>query len=224
VKTFCTILLLGCLIFLGGSFRGCVALDQLVIDRVIRLALLCLSAWSLAVALSRPALALPDAFPTDQCQLTPAASDLLRKFYEARPSKVVRLLTAINIFSCEVQNRYLEALGMESGSSDSGAILDLAAATGKRRETVCIKQMNRSQRLELSALSRREMAVFMLRIPCFEQRRILTKCAKQESDKSCERNAWRQLFSDWRESLRLSLEEAILSESEDLPVDRAFDD
>ena len=122
-----------------------------------------------------------------------------------------------------MQNRYLEALGIESGSSDSTAILDLAAATGQRRETVCIKQMNRSQRLELSALSRREMAVFMLRIPCFGQRRILTKCAKQEPDKSCERNACRRLFSDWRESLRLSLEEAILNESEDLPVDRAFD-
>jgi hypothetical protein len=126
---------------------------------------------------------------------------------------------AFNIFPCEVQNRYLEALGAAGGDSDSRAILDQATATGKRRETVCVKQMDRSQRLELRALSRRDMAVFMLRIPCFEQRRILTKCATQESDKSCERSACRQLFSDWRESLRLSLEEAILRQSEDLPGD-----
>jgi hypothetical protein len=190
-----------------------------VIDRVVRPGFLCLTVWSLAVALSQPALALPLASPTAQCQLTPAAGELLRKFYEARPSRVVRLLEAINIFPCEVQNRYLEALGAAGGNSDSRAILDQATATGTRREAVCVKQMDRSQRLDLRALSRRDMAVFMLRIPCFEQRRILTKCATRESDKSCERRACRQLFSDWRESLRLSLEEAILRQSEDLPVD-----
>jgi hypothetical protein len=132
---------------------------------------------------------------------------------------VVRLLTAINIFPCEVQNRYLEALGAAGGNSEGRAILDQATATGKRRETVCVKQMNRLERLELRALSRRDKAVLMLRIPCFKQRRILTRCATQETDKSCERSAYRQLFSDWRESLRLSLEEAILRQSEDLPVD-----
>jgi hypothetical protein len=191
-----------------------------VIDRVARSGFPCLTAWSLAIALSRPALALPLTSPIAQCQLTPAAGELLRKFNEeAGSSKVVRLLTAINIFPCEVENHYLEALGTTGGNSDSGAILDQATATGKRRETACVKQMDRSQRLELRALSRRDMAVFMLRIPCFEQRRILTRCATQESDKSCERSACRQLFSDWRESLRLSLEEAILHQSEDLPVD-----
>jgi hypothetical protein len=104
------------------------------------------------------------------------------------------------------------------GNSESRAILDQATATGKRRETVCVKQMNRLERLELRSLSRRDK-VFMLRIPCFKQQRILTRYATQETDKSCERSAYRQLFSDWRESLRLSLEEAILRQSEDLPVD-----
>lgn len=193
--------------------------DITVIDRVVRSGLPFLTAWSLAVALCRPALALPRASPTSQCQFTPAAVELLRKFYDTRPAKVVRLLAAINIFPCEVQNRYLEALGTAGGKSDSGAILERAAATGERRETICIKQMKGSQRLELRTLARRDMAVFMLRIPCFEQRRILTKCAVQVYDKSCEGDACRRLFSDWRESLRLSLEEAILRQSEDLPVD-----
>lgn len=195
-----------------------------MIDRVVRTRLLCLTAGALAVALSQPALALPRASPTAQCQLTPAAGELLRKFYEARPARVVRLLMAINIFSCEVQNRYLEALRAADGNSASGAILEQATAISKWRETGCINEMNRSQRLEVRQLSHRDMAVFMLRIPCFEQRRILTRCSTRVFDKSCERSASRQLWSDWRESLRLSLAEVLLRQSRDLPVDQAFDD
>jgi hypothetical protein len=81
-------------------------------------------------------------------------SEQLRKFYEEEgSSKVVRLLTAINIFPCEVQNRYLEALRAAGGNSDSGAIIDRATATGKRCETICVKQMDRSQRLELRVIA-----------------------------------------------------------------------
>jgi hypothetical protein len=64
-----------------------------VIDRVVSPGFLCLTAWSLAVALSRPALALPLTSPNAQCQLMPVAGELLRKLNEEMgSSKMVRLL------------------------------------------------------------------------------------------------------------------------------------
>ncbi len=180
-----------------------------MIHRVVRTACLWLTACSLAVTLIGPVKAMPLVSSTEQCQFTPDAAELLRKFYRARPSAMVRLVRAINIFPCDVQNHYLEAFGTAGGT-----ILELAIEAAKRRETACIKQMDRSQRLELQMLSRRETAVFMLRIPCFEQRRILTRCATQEFDERCERTASRKLLSDWRESLRLSLEARILRQSD----------
>lgn len=198
-----------------------------MIPRVLRTAWLWLTACLLAVTLTRPVLALtPGAAWNAQCQFTPDAAELLRKFYEARPSAVVRLVKAISIFPCDVQNRYLEALGIASGdyNTESRAILERALEAGKWREAACVKQMDPSLRLRLSELTRREKTLFMLRIPCFEQRRILTKCATQEFDEKCERTTCRRLMSDWRESLRLSLEAQILRQSEGVSINRRFGD
>jgi hypothetical protein len=191
-----------------------------------------LTGLALAAGITGPAMAQSFELLAPACQFTGSASNVLRKIKKTGSSGA--LLKATSIFPCDVQSRFLDALGKEIGSgndrSELHSILDRALDKAATLEAVCVKQMTWSERSAFDALSDDDeeegtdrVALLMLRFPCSEQRTILRKWASHDFTDACldatEPEAGAP-SSDSREQLtamHCELESKILHESENLP-------
>jgi hypothetical protein len=144
------------------------------------------------------------------------------------------LLKATSIFPCDVQSRFIEALGKEIASgkdpSELHSILDLALGKASTLEAACVKQMTWSERSAFDALSEDDeeegtetAALLMLRFPCSEQRTLLRQWAAHDFADSCLDANEPEVgapSSDGREQLTVmhcELETRIFHESENVP-------
>jgi hypothetical protein len=153
-----------------------------------------LTVLPLAAVINGPALAQSFELLAPTCQFTGSASKVLKTIKKTGSS--VTLLKATSIFLCNVQSRFLEALGNEIGSgrdqSELHSILDRALDKATTLEAVCVKQMTWSERSAFHALSdddeeegTERVALLMLRFACSEQRTILRKWAVRDFTDSC---------------------------------------
>jgi hypothetical protein len=193
-----------------------------------------LTPLALAAWMSGPALAQSLELLAPACQFTGSASKALRRIKKTGSS--APLLKATSIFPCDVQSRFIEALGNEIASGEDQSELHsiLDHALDKALEAACVKQMTWSERSAFDALSDDDeeegtdtVALLMFRFPCSEQRAILRKWAARDFTAACldaaEPEVWVPL-SDSREQLtamHCELESEILHESENVP-DRIY--
>src|SRR5260370_495362 len=145
-----------------------------------------LTVLALAPGASRPALAQSFELLAPACQFTGSASKVLRRIKKTGSS--VTLLKATSIFPCDVQSRFIEALGKELASgkdqSELHSILDRALDKATTLETACVRQMTWFERSAFDALSDDDeeegtetVALLMFRFPCTEERTIIRKRA-----------------------------------------------
>jgi hypothetical protein len=147
----------------------------------------------------------------------------------------VTLRKATSIFPCDVQSRFIEALGKEIGSgkdqSELRSILDRALNKATTLEAACVKQMTWSERSAFDALSDDDeemgteiVALLTFRFPCSKQRTILRKRDAHDFTDSCLDASEPEVTvpsSDSREQLtavHCELESKILHESEKVPA------
>ncbi len=191
-----------------------------------------LTVLALAAGVSGPAPAQSFEVPAPACQFTGSASKVLRRIKKTESS--VTLLKATSIFPCDVQSRFLEALGKELASgkdqSELHSILDRALGKATTLEAACMKQMTWSERSAFDALSDDDeeqgtetVALLMFRFSCSEQRTILRKWAGHIFTDSCSEASEPEVAatsSDSREQLtamHCELESKIFQESQNLP-------
>jgi hypothetical protein len=191
-----------------------------------------LTVLALAAGITGPAMAQSFELLAPACQFTGSASNVLRKIKKTGSSGA--LLKATSIFPCDVQSRFLDALGKEIGSgndrSELHSILDRALDKAATLEAACVNQMTWSERCAFDALSDDDdeegtetVALLMLRFPCSEQRRILRKRAAYDFTDSCSEASEQEVAvpsSDSREQLtamHCELESKIFQESENVP-------
>ena len=201
------------------------------IRRIVQL-LASLAVLVLAAGISGRAPAQSFELTAPACRFTGSARKVLRRIRKTGSS--VPLLKATNIFPCDVQNQFIEALGKKIGSgkdnSELSSILERALGKAAMLEAACRKQMTWSERSAFDALSDDDeeegtetVALLMLRFPCSEQRTILRKLADHDFADSCLDAAEPEdgvPSSDGREQLtamHCGLESKILHESENVP-------
>ena len=191
-----------------------------------------LTVLALAAGVSGPALAQSFEVPAPACHFSGSASKVLRRIKKTGSS--VTLLKATSIFPCDVQSRFLEALGKELASgedqSELHSILDRALGKATTLEAACMKQMTWSERSAFDALSDDDeeqgtetVALLMFRFSCSEQRTILRKWAGHIFTDSCSEASEPEVAatsSDSREQLtamHCELESKIFQESQNVP-------
>ncbi len=201
------------------------------IRRIVQV-LASLTVLALAAGASRPALAQSFELLAPACQFTGSASKVLRRIKKTGSS--VTLLKATSIFPCDVQSRFIEALGKELASgkdqSELHSILDRALDKATTLETACVRQMTWFERSAFDALSHDDeeegtetVALLMFRFPCTEQRTILRKRAAHDFIDSCLDASAPEVgvpSSDSRQQLtamHCELESKIFHESENVP-------
>ena len=201
------------------------------IHRIVRI-FASLTVLALAAGVSGPALAQSVELLAPACQFTGSASKVLRRI--RRTGSSVTLLKATSIFPCDVQSRFIEALGKEIGSgkdqSELHSLLDRALEKATALEAACVKQMTWSERSAFDALSDDDeeegtetVALLMFQFLCSEQRTILRKRAARDFADSCLEASEPEVAlpsSDGREQLtamHCTLESKIFHETDNVP-------